>query len=493
MESFINTGRCLHTRDPMIYGQFLEHFHRQVYGGVFQPGSFLADEDGFRTDVMEALKRIRVPVIRWPGGCFVSSYHWRKGVGQRVPSFDKAWRVEDPNTFGTDEFVLFCRKLGCEPYICTNAGTGTAEEMSDWMEYCNLKDEGEFARLRAVNGHPEPYHVKYWSIGNENYGSWEIGAKDEAEWSRLVLESAKMLRRVDPAAELSAAALTDIDWNVALLKKAAPHLKWISIHAYWDPLANADTPAGYEKCMGYTADLDAPVRMVRGLLSAMGYEKKIRIAFDEWNLRGWHHPNIHTVYQGRTPDEYLAPRDRNDINATYTMADAVFTALVLNMFLRNADIVGMGNYSPMVNTRGLIYTYDGGLVCRSTYYVFELYTQYMYDTVVDCYTPQTETMCVNGITVNTLDVAATRDSVTGALAVSAVNKHPSQPEFLTLHLERKGDIIMREVNGPCADSFNDIDNEPVQIRLADTYEWLDDSTLRVTLAPHSVNVISIRQ
>lgn len=491
MECFISAGRCLYTRDPMIYGQFLEHFHRQVYGGIYQPLSPLADEDGFRTDVLEALKRIRVPVIRWPGGCFVSSYHWRKGVGQRLPSFDKAWRVEDPNTFGTDEFVLYCRKLGCEPYICTNAGTGTAEEMSDWMEYCNLKDEGEFARLRASGGHPEPYRVKYWSIGNENYGSWEIGAKDAMEWSRLVLESAKMLRRVDPDAELSAAALTDIDWNVALLKMAAPHLKWISIHAYWDPLAGADTPAGYEKCMSYTADLDAPVRKVRGLLNAMGYEKKIRIAFDEWNLRGWHHPNIHTVYQGLTPDEYLSPRDRNDINATYTMADAVFSACVLNMFLRNADIVGMGNYSPMVNTRGLIFTHDRGLVRRTTYYVFELYTQHMYDTVVDCYTPQTETMRVNGIEVNTLDVAVTRDSVTGALAVSAVNKHPSEQKDLVLHLDRRGDTVMRELSGPSFDSFNDIEHEPVRIRPVDAYQWLDDRILRVTLAPHSVNVISI--
>ena len=142
----------------MIFGQFLEHFHRQVYGGVFDPGSPLADADGFRTDVIEALRELRVPVVRWPGGCFVSAYHWQDGVGlQRRAAYDKAWRVEEPNTFGTDEFVAWCRKIGAEPYICTNAGTGTAEEMSDWVEYCNLPAAGPWAQQRQANGHAPPH------------------------------------------------------------------------------------------------------------------------------------------------------------------------------------------------------------------------------------------------------------------------------------------------------------------------------------------------
>ena len=179
----------------MLFGQFLEHFHRQVYGGVFDPGSPLADERGFRKDVIAALRQLQVPIVRWPGGCFVSSYHWKEGVGKdRQPSFDKAWGVEDPNAFGTDEYVLWCRAIGAEPYICTNAGTGTPEEMSDWVEYCNLKDEGRYAHLRQANGFSEPHRVQYWSVGNENYGSWEIGAKTVAEWGLLVRESAKMMR-----------------------------------------------------------------------------------------------------------------------------------------------------------------------------------------------------------------------------------------------------------------------------------------------------------
>ena len=175
----VNPKRALFERNPLIYGHFLEHFHRQIYDGIFDPQSPFADEDGFRTDVIEALKNIQTPIIRWPGGCFVSSYNWKKAVGkERTAVFDKAWRVEDPNTFGTDEFIKLCRKIDCEPYICTNAGSGTEEEMSDWVEYCNLENEGEFAKMRIKNGNKEPYNVRYWSIGNENYGAWEIGAKD---------------------------------------------------------------------------------------------------------------------------------------------------------------------------------------------------------------------------------------------------------------------------------------------------------------------------
>ena len=219
-------------RDPMIFGHFLEHFHRQVYGGVYDPGSHLSDDSGFRRDVIEALRKIRTPVIRWPGGCFVSAYPWKKGVGRRVPYYDKAWRVEEPNSFGTDEFVALCREVGAEPFICTNAGTGTPEDMSDWVEYCNL-DIGEWAAQRRSNGHDQPFNVRYWSIGNENYGAWEMGAKTAHEWARLVLESAKMMKRVDHRIELAIASIPDLDWNAAVLREAGDLLDWISIHGYW--------------------------------------------------------------------------------------------------------------------------------------------------------------------------------------------------------------------------------------------------------------------
>ena len=493
----ITPERVLFKRDPMLYGHFLEHFHRQIYGGVFDPASPFADEDGFRTDVLDALRKIRTPIIRWPGGCFVSSYNWKKGVGpNRRPVFDKAWRVEDPNTFGTDEFIKLCRKLNCEPYICTNAGTGTAEEMSDWVEYCNLKNEGEYARMRIANGYEQPHNVKYWSVGNENWGGHEIGAKDTVEWGRFVRESAKMIQHVDPSTSLTAAALVDLDWNVNLLRNCASRLEWISIHAYWDGVWETNALASYSRCMSYTAQMETDINKVRGFLTAMGLEKKIRIAFDEWNLRSWYHPNVHNANPGTTPEEYIIPRDDNDINSSYTMADAVFSACFLNTLLRNADIVGMANFAPVVNTRGAIFTHPEGIVLRSTYHVFDMYVNLMGDTVIDSWSQGAEQYPTDGlkgeVLVDCVDCVATLDSATGAIAVACINKHETKEREITLHLPVNGSVSVTSLTGNSADDYNDIGRDNVRPFSNDAaiLERTAD-TLRILLPAHSVNVVRI--
>ena len=187
----IDTDTPAKIYSPMIFGGFLEHFGRQIYGGVYEPGSPLSDKDGFRKDVVAALKELKTPVVRWPGGCYVSGYHWEEGVGKdREPTDDMAWGVLEPNTFGTDEFVKLSRLVGWEPYICNNAGNGTVEEMRNWVEYCNAKS-GRYAQMRKENGHAEPLNVNIWSIGNENWGRHEIGYKPIEQWAPFVLEAAK--------------------------------------------------------------------------------------------------------------------------------------------------------------------------------------------------------------------------------------------------------------------------------------------------------------
>ncbi len=497
MELHTNRKREIGTRSPMIYGQFIEHFHRQIYGGIFDPDSPFADEDGMRTDVLEALKKIRVPILRWPGGCFASAYHWKDGVGQKRRSvFDKAWRVEEANTFGTDEYIKFCRKLGCEPYICTNAGTGSPEEMSDWVEYCNLNSEGNFAKWRAANGHPEPYKVKYWSIGNENYGFWEMGAKKPKEWAQLVRESAKMIKRVDPKTELSAAALTDLNWDLALLENCGEYLDWISIHEYWDAISQTNDYATYEQAMAYTDRIGHSIDEVRGLLCAMKLERKIRIAFDEWNLRAWFHPNIMTVRQGVAKEEYLLPRDENDDNTKYTMADAVFTACFLNELNRNCDLVGMANFSPAVNTRGCIYTYPEGIVLRPTYHVFDLYVNYLGDVVLDSWCedmPQFTVRDKKGEEhrIDALDVVTTGFSDKPGLAVAAVNKDPEREHTLKLSFHApSGRLTLWTISGNSTESYNDVNHEEVGIKEKTFGSFKPGAEL--PLSPHSVNLLLIR-
>ena len=495
MKLYVNQKRVIGKRNPMIYGHFIEHFHRQIYGGIYEPENSLSDEQGLRTDVLSAMKKIKVPILRWPGGCFVSSYHWKDAVGpERIPLFDKAWRVEDPNTFGTDEYIEMCRKIDCEPYICTNAGTGSTEEMSDWAEYCNLETEGQYAKQRIRNGYEKPHKVKFWSIGNENYGHWEIGAKSAEEWGRLVLEAAKMLKHVDPDIELTAAALTDLNWNINLLKMSGQFLDWISIHEYWDGIQQENDYADYEAVMAYTNQAGRSIAKIRGLLTAMDLEDKIKISFDEWNLRGWYHPNAHTIQQGRTKEEYLYPRDENDDNSKYTMADAIFTACFLNECNRNCDIVGMANFAPIVNTRGCIFTHREGIVLRSTYHVFDLFVNYLGDVVLDSWCEEMEKASVRnkeGIQEETevLDIVAASFSDRKGIALSVINKSASEIKKLILNMEASGDVNMYYISGDSTEAYNDIGRNDIVIQKENL--GIYKPGMEVILAPHMVGVIQI--
>ena len=490
----VNPGRVIGRADPRLFGHFLEHFHRQIYGGVYEPGSPLADADGLRTDVVAAIRDIDPRVVRWPGGCFVSAYHWEDGVGSpRRPAFDKAWRVEESNAFGTDEFVAFCRKVGAEPYICGNAGTATPEEMANWVEYCNLESEGRWARLRRANGHPEPYRVRYWSIGNENYLPNEMGTKTPAEWGRFVRETAKMMRRVDPSVELFAASVPDLEWNAALLREAGDLLDWVSVHGYWDRLHLVNSPSSYEVCMARTAAVEARIQSVEHMLGALGRLGRIRIAFDEWNLRGWHHPNVNT---GRTAAEFLAPRDENDRNETYTMADAVFSACFLNVCLRHCATVGMANFSPTVNTRGAIYTHPGGLVLRSTWHVFKLYAEIAGAEVVDSWCPDSGSFTVTDagaeVVVPNLDIVAARRG--GGVSVCIANRSPDAAVAVEIDVAGLGDssrATMSGVSGPSKDAFNDV-GAPDRARLgAETRLDVRAHRVRAEIPPHSAHIVRI--
>lgn len=439
--------------DRAIFGQFIEHFHRQVYGGIFEPGSPLADERGFRRDVIAAVRELRVPVVRWPGGCFASAYHWLDGVGpQRQATYDKAWRVEDPNTFGTNEFVTWCRAIGAEPYICTNAGTGTPEEMSHWVEYCNLSTEGRWAQLRQAHGYSAPHAVMYWSIGNENYLRSELGAKTAAEWGPFVTEAAKMMRRVSPDAKLLAAAVADVDWTLNLLKAAGPYLDYVSVHGYWDPLWQENRPSDYLACMARSLEPEATIRKVEQLIGVAGLEGRVAIAFDEWNLRGWHHPSGNTRAA-------IAARDKNDDPTTYTMADAVFSAVFLNTCLRHARTVRMANMAPLVNTRGPLFVHPDGIVRRTTFHVLAMYGNLLAPNVLDTWTGSDD-FSVGDRLIPALDAVVTRDEDGERLVVALANRHPASSVACEVLLGGKqvvGTWPATLLAADHPDAYNDID------------------------------------
>lgn len=461
-----------------VFGGFIEHFHRQVYGGIFDPGSPLSDAQGFRLDVLDALAELRIPNIRWPGGCFVSAYHWLDGVGpDRRPTYDPAWRVTDPNTFGTDEFLQWCRRLGTEAYICTNAGTGTPEEMADWLEYCNLPEGSRWADRRAANGHPDPYGVKLWSIGNENYGDWEIGAKSGPDWARFVTESAKIMRRTDPSITLMTAAVDDLDWTLPLLRSAGRYLDLISIHGYWDRLDSVDEPSGYLESMARTIEPERAITRMEAIIRASGQD--VGIAYDEWNLRGWHHP-------WEPGPASIAARDRNDDDSTYTMADAVFSASFLNACLRHASSVKVANMAPTVNARGPLHVHPDGLVRRTTFHVLAMYANLLESEVLDA-AIASDPMDAAGTEVPVVDAVATVDPATGAVAVALVNKSATEAARCEVRIDGvlpAGRISATLLTADSPDAYNGI-AEPDAVRPQQVELGRDGA---VVIPPHSVAV-----
>jgi alpha-N-arabinofuranosidase len=387
--------------------------------------------------------------------------------------------VEDPNTFGTAEFVDWCRALGAEPYICTNAGTGTPEEMADWVEYCNLRAAGRWARLRAEHGSPEPYDVRWWSIGNENYGDWEIGAKSAAEWGRYVVEAAKMMRRVDEDLRIVVAGTPDLDWTLSLLREAGRHVDVVAVHGYWDVLNQVDEPSDYLTCIGRSLEPEADIRRVEHLVAVAGLEGEVGIAFDEWNLRGWHHP------VGTSP-QAIAARDRNDDNRTYTMADAVFSAAFLNGCLRHAESVWMANLSPSVNTRGPLYVHPDGVVRRTTFHVLAMYATALAPYVLDAHV-EADALAAGGRDVPVVDAIATGDADGDRAVVALTNRHPSEPVACTLPGAAAG-IEATVLRGDGPDAYNDVERAD---RIAPERAWLEAADGAVLLPPHSVTVVEL--
>lgn len=474
--------------NPMIFGQFIEHFDNQVYGGIYDPGNPLSDEDGFRKDVIDALKAIKTPIVRWPGGCFVSTYHWVGGVGKnRQPVYDKTWQVEDPNTFGTDEYIKWCHKVGCEPYICTNAGTGTPEEMSDWVEYCNL-NVGKWGCMRIANGHQEPYNVKYWSVGNENWGAHELGARTVQEWGPMVRESAKLMRSVTKDAKLFAAAVSDENWTLPLLREAGKYIDYISIHGYWDPLFHVNNPAPYLKCMMKTEKPEEDIQHTINILDKAGFgDGKLKIAYDEWNLRNWHHPWHGDLRRGFD----LQARRKNDIASTYTMADALFSACFLNACLRHGDIVEIACFSPIVNTRGAIFVDKDGIVKRTTYYTLYMYTNYLEKEVVPIESKSAK-LSDGNTSVNVFDAVLTANHDRSRYVLAVVNKDPKEKinlaiDFGGMNIKPSRQLPAYILQGNSPDDFNDRGRENVIPKKA----YLKVKNGDVELPAHSLTFIII--
>ena len=369
----INPARPLSSIDRNLFGGFAEHLGRCIYGGIFEPHSNLSDRYGYRQDVLEALKRLNLSVMRYPGGNFASGYRWTDGVGfpeDRPSRLDLAWQAVDPNQFGTNEFVRFCRLLGAEPYLTVNCGDGDLREARDWVEYCNGTQDTTLVRLRKKHGYDQPHAIKYWGIGNEVDGPWQIGAKTPAEYARAFTEFGKLMKWVDPNIRLLASATSSwasdfVERGQLLLEQAADLIDYMAIHWY---VGNRDNDFAVYMALSemFEERLTAYEGLIRSMTVARLIKRKIAIAVDEWNV--W--------YRAGVPEK---------LEEVYNLEDALVVAMQLNAFIRHADMVRMANLAQIVNVIAPILTRPEGLVLQTIFYPFEMYSRACSESSLDVY------------------------------------------------------------------------------------------------------------
>ena len=352
--------------DPRLFGSFIEHLGRAVYGGIYEPGHPTADAQGFRRDVLEMVRELRVPIVRYPGGNFVSGYNWEDGVGpvsDRPRRLDLAWRVVETNAIGTNEFIAWAKKANTEVMMAVNLGLRGEEAARNLVEYCNHPGGSQWSDLRARHGHKDPYRIKTWCLGNEMDGPWQMGSKTSDEYGRIACETAKVMKWVDPTIELVAcgssnsAMPTFPAWEATVLEHTYEHVDYISMHTYY---GNKDNDLG--NFLARSLDMDKFIRTVVATCDYVKAKKRgkkdIQLSFDEWNV--WFHSG---AADAALAPWQVAPPQLEDV---YTFEDALLVGLLLITLLRHADRVKIACLAQLVNVIAPIMTQNGGSAWRQT-------------------------------------------------------------------------------------------------------------------------------
>ena len=370
---FLGTHRVIGEISPLLFGGFAEHLGRCVYEGIYDPASVHADSQGLRTDVLAALREINYRIIRYPGGNFVSRYNWLDGVGskeKRPRVRELAWKSIETNRFGTNEFIDFCRVIGSEPMLAVNLGTGTIENAAHLVEYCNSPIGTIFSDLRAEHGYAEPHNVRYWCLGNEMDGSWQIGQLEAKEYSLKAIEAAKLMRILDPSIELivcgsSSSVMPSFpEWDRIVLENTWEKINYLSMHYYAEnkPL---DTPSFLAMSAQFEGQVDTLAATLRFVKAKLRSSHDVYLSWDEWNV--W--------YRDTSPDGQWqqAPHLLEEV---YNLEDALVVAQWLSVFLRKCDILKIACIAQIVNAIAPILTNNNALLKQTIYYPLMQFSRY---------------------------------------------------------------------------------------------------------------------
>jgi len=482
----INTERVAGEIDPKLFGNFIEHLGRCIDGGIFEEGSPLSDSNGFRRDVLDAVKKLNVPILRWPGGNFSSNYHWRDGIGprdQRPPRLEMAWGTVESNRFGTHEFLNYAEALRTEPYICANLGTGTWDEAQQWVEYCNSAEDTATTRLRKQNGRRDPWKVTYWGLGNEMDGPWQMGHRSAEDYGKFALEAAKLMKWTDPNIKLIAAGSSNFGagvdwtgWNRTVLEYLKNHADYLSLHTYvgnpnndyYDFLTNSILLGDRIK----TAE-----EIIREALSGTTGNRRIYIAWDEWNV--W--------YRARGSKE----RGRRILEERYNLEDALVVATLLNTFVNHAHIVKIANMAQLVNVIAPIFTNDKGLFLQTIYYPLQLFANNTRGKALELLVDAPKYKTRRFDEVPYIDASAGHDN--GTLVLNVVNRHRDQAietDFVIEDKQFSGPVQVTEVNGPDIKAENNFDSTTVQA--VERSARAEGRRLHCRLSPHSYTMLKVK-
>jgi alpha-N-arabinofuranosidase len=420
---------------PRLFGSFVEHMGRCVYGGIYDPGHPEADVDGLRLDVVKLTRELGVTAVRYPGGNFVSGYRWEDGVGpqeDRQGALDLAWRSIEPNTFGLNEFMNWARQTEIEPIMAVNLGTRGVEDACNLVEYSNFPGGTRYSDLRIAHGVREPHNIKTWCLGNEMDGPWQIGQKTGTEYGRLAAEAGKAMRRIDPTIELVACGSSNERmptfgaWEADVLDEAYDVVDFISLHAYFEQ--HGDDRVGF-LASAHTMDtfIDGVIATCDHIAAKRRSRRKLQLSFDEWNL--WYESRF--VGQDNL-DWARAPRLIED---EYTVEDAVVLGNLLMSLLRHSDRVTVACLAQLVNVIAPIRTEpDTGAWRQTIFYPFALTARHARGEVLRV-EPNSPTLHSDTLgDVPAVDVTATRDPDTGQITIFAVNRAENEPADLRLRL-----------------------------------------------------------
>ena len=485
--------------DKRLYGSFIEHLGRAVYGGIYEPGHPTADEKGFRRDVMEMVRRLNVPVVRYPGGNFVSGFNWEDSIGpreNRPKRLDLAWFTTETNEVGLHEFIDWCRQVNTQPMYAVNLGTRGPDDARRIVEYCNHPGGTALSDLRIRNGAKDPFGVKLWCLGNEMDGPWQICAKTAREYGAAAREAAKVMKWVDPSIELVACGSSAYDmptfgtWEYEMLMECYEHVDYVSLHRYYNN--HADNTADF---LARSLDMDGFIRTVVSICDAVGgtkhSRKKLNLSFDEWNV--WYH--------SLAQDEEIKKRDRWGralplLEDIYNFEDALLVGALLITFLRNADRVKIACMAQLVNVIAPIMTRTGGGVWAQTIYWPLMYaSRYGHGVALRPVVQSPAYACTDYDSVPYVDAAAVLGE-DGGMTIFAVNRSADEAMELCADLrgfdkfEIEEHIVLHHDDVKAVNTEANPENVSPKKGAGGT---MDGGRLSVVVGPYSFNVIRLKR